>query len=224
MRFWSRLVSLYRNLFRKDQLESELGDEVRAYLDLLTDQKIAQGLSWAEARRAAIMELGSEDQVKENVRDVRAGHSLEKIWQDVRFGVRVLLKRPAFTIVAVMTLALGIGANTAIFTLINAALLRALPFEDADQLVGRRPGKAGRDVATREAAGWSRNCSRSKSSPRGVAITISPSTTEPSGRPARNAACSSGKYLSSGRRSRLWMNTSFPPRNTIARNPSHFGS
>jgi predicted permease len=129
-----RFANLWRNLLRKDQIEEDLTKEVQAYLDLLTETKIKEGLKPEDARRAALIEMGGVEQVKERVREVRMGQRLETIWQDLRYGVRMLVKSPGFTCAAVLTLALGVGANTAIFQLIDAVRLRTLPVKAPHEL------------------------------------------------------------------------------------------
>ncbi len=129
-----RLSSLWRNLFRKSRKEQELAEEIDSYLEMLIEQKLKDGHNPEDARRAALIELGGREQVKEKVREARAGYYLETSWQDLRYGMQTLRRNPGFTIVAVFSLALGIGANTAIFSLMDAVLIKMLPVRNPEQL------------------------------------------------------------------------------------------
>ena len=135
MQLWSSLKHLSRNLLRKQQVEDRLEDEVRAYADMLADEKIAAGIPAQEARRTTLADFGGIEQVKQSVRDHRAGTGLELLWQDVRYALRQLRRNRAFTLTAVITLGLGIGATTAIFSAVYALLLRPLPYRNADRLM-----------------------------------------------------------------------------------------
>ncbi len=131
----SRLASLWRTLFRRRRLETDLEDELSGYLEELTRKKAREGLAPHEARRAAAIAMGGIESVKEQTRDVRAGAGFETALRDVRHAARALWKSPGFAVATILTLGLGIGANTAIFSLVNAMLLSPLPYRDSSRLV-----------------------------------------------------------------------------------------
>lgn len=131
----SWLRAFWNNIFRRNRLDDELDEELSAYAELLSAEKMKSGMSSGDAYWAARREMGGVDQIRQGVRDIRAGALLERIAQDVRFGVRTLAKNPAFTLVAAATLALGIGANTAMFSLLDQIVLRLLPVKQPERLV-----------------------------------------------------------------------------------------
>jgi predicted permease len=144
-----RALCLWRNLLQRSRVEDALDEELRATHDLLVAEKLRSGLAGEEAERAARLELGSRGSLKEQVRDVRAGASFDVLVQDARHSLRLMRRTPAFTAVAVATLALGVGANAAILAAAKSVLIDALPYADADNLAlvyGQVDGALGRPL------------------------------------------------------------------------------
>jgi predicted permease len=135
MMFLYRLASILRWLVHRIRAEQDLNDEVQAFVDLATADKVRNGVHPTEARRLAVLDIGGIEQTKERVRTHRHGALLDEVGRDVRYALRMFAKHPGFTFVVVLTLALGIGANTAIFSMIDALMLRWLPVRNPQELV-----------------------------------------------------------------------------------------
>src|SRR5262245_28920441 len=143
MRVVSKIAAFCRNVLNKQRVENDLDDELREYLHELTQRKIRSGLEPRAARRAALMELGGVEQIKEKVREQRAGFRLEWFVQDVVYALRAFRRTPGFVAVLVLTLALGIGANAAIFSVVRGVLLRPLVNRDEHRLIYIRQSAPG---------------------------------------------------------------------------------
>jgi hypothetical protein len=134
MSWASYIKHLYRRLRHPGTTEAELDEEVQSYFDVMVERRISRGLTREEAERVARLELDDRSRVKEKVREASFGAEMETTWRDFRYAMRALRKNPGFAAAAVLSLGLGLGANTAIFTLVNTVLLKSLPVKDADRL------------------------------------------------------------------------------------------
>ena len=155
MRLVTGVLSRLRSLLRRGREDAETAEELRFHLEMETAKNVRAGMDPAEARRRAHLRLGGVDAIREAVRDARGGRPLEDLLRDVGYALRGARRNPGFTLVAVLTLTLGIGANTAVFTVVDNFLFRPPPFEHVERLMSIRdvnPAQAGSGHRRRVAA------------------------------------------------------------------------
>lgn len=156
---WSRWKSLWRNWFRRHAVEAELDDEMRAYVEMAADEKAADGVARGEARCAVLAEMGGVERLKQAVREEHTGTGMESVAQDLRSGVRQVVKSPGFGATVVVTLALSVGVTTAVFSVLYAMVIRPLPYRDLSRIVAldTRSANGGTQYASYpEYADWRR--------------------------------------------------------------------
>src|SRR5262245_8512073 len=138
MEWFNILMARLRALFRRESVLREIEEELRVHIEMETETNIKRGMPPEEARAAALKSFGNVGRNAARGDDIRGGGMPGALWQDLRFGVRALFKKPGFTLVVISTLALGIGANTAIFSLFNGLILKPPPYREPDRLVNLR--------------------------------------------------------------------------------------
>src|SRR5438094_27415 len=146
MRFWNRIWSSARAVARRSRMEREMDAELRFHIEAFTEDSVCRGVPREEAMRRARIEFGGIERAKEECREARGVNFIDSLFEDLRFGLRMLGKPPGFTVVATLTLTLGIGANTAVFGVVNSVLLKPLNYPKAEELVALHqvaPGAAG---------------------------------------------------------------------------------
>jgi hypothetical protein len=143
MRWFRKCRLRFRSLFDRSRVEKDLEDELRDYIDRETEREVAAGATAEEAKRRALSSLGGTERLKEECRDARGIRWLEDTFSDVRFAVRTLRKAPVFTVTVIAALAFCIGANTAIFSVVDTVLFRPLPFPNQDRLAAVTEGVPG---------------------------------------------------------------------------------
>ena len=147
--FLNRLASIARWTFRRNKAEVDMNDELQAFVDMVAADHVRDGATPADARRLAMLQVGGVEQVKERVRTGRHGAWLDVVGRDARYGLRQLRRDPAFAAIAIAMLALGIGGVTAMFSAVDAVLIRPLPYTDAGRLVMIWDDMGNADVAPR---------------------------------------------------------------------------